>query len=58
MMPSRKWFAAQFTMLVGLAVMFLTGDTTVTDSEIIATGTWLVQAVTSWLVPNAPVVAS
>lgn len=32
-MPSRKWFAAQFTTFVGLGLMLVTGDLAVTDPE-------------------------
>jgi hypothetical protein len=50
--PTRKWIAAQVTALVGVILMLVTGDTTVTDPEKVAIGTFVVQAVTTYLVPN------
>lgn len=50
--PTRKWIAAQITALVGVILMLVTGDTTVTDPEKVAIGTFIVQAVTTYLVPN------
>ena len=50
--PTRKWIAAQITALVGLALMLLTGDSTITDPEKVAIGTYIVQAATTYLVPN------
>lgn len=50
--PTRKWIAATITAAVGLALALLTGDPEVTDPEKVLIGTFIVQAVTSWLVPN------
>jgi hypothetical protein len=52
LLPTRKWVVAEVAALVGLAVMLLTGDATVTDPEKVAIGTFIVQAVTTWLTPN------
>ena len=51
--PTKKWIVAQVTALGGLAIMLLTGDSEVTDPEIIAVVTFFVQAIATYLVPNA-----
>lgn len=45
--------AAQVTAIGGLVIMLVTGDTTVTDPEKVAVATFVVQAITTYLVPNA-----
>lgn len=52
--PTQKWIASTVIGAVGLAVMLLTGDREhITDPEIIAIGTFVVQRVGAWLVPNS-----
>jgi hypothetical protein len=50
--PTRKWWAARITAAGALAVMLLTGDTEVTDPEIVAIIGFVVEGLVSWLVPN------
>ena len=50
--PTRKWWAAFITGLVGLGVMLLTGDSAVTDPEKVAIGAFITERAVSWLVPN------
>lgn len=50
--PTRKWLAAQITAAVGVILMLVTGDPAVTDPEKVAIGTFIVQALTTYLVPN------
>lgn len=51
-LPTKKWWAATATGAVGLAVMLLTGDSEITDPEIVALGTFASQRFVAWLVPN------
>lgn len=52
--PTTKWLVATLTGAVGLLVMLLTGDRShVTDPEVIAIGTFLVQRIAAWVVPNS-----
>lgn len=53
LIPTKKWIVATVTGVVGLGLMLLTGDPTVTDPEKIALGTFLVQRVAAWAYPNA-----
>ena len=50
--PTRKWLAQVVTGAIGLAVMLLTGDSEITDPEIVAIGSWLVAALASYIYPN------
>jgi len=50
--PARKWWAATVTGAIGLAVMLLTGDPTVTDPEIVAIGSYAAAQASAWLLPN------
>jgi hypothetical protein len=52
-LPTRKWFAAEVTAAGTLAVMLLTGDKTVTDPEVVAIVGFVVQALTTFFLPNA-----
>lgn len=53
-MPTRKWLAARVTAAGALAVMLLTGDSSVSDPETVAIIGFCVEGVVSYLVPNAP----
>lgn len=50
--PSRKWVAATVTGAVGLAVMFLTGDSAVTDPEVVAVGSYVSAQTVAYFLPN------
>lgn len=50
--PTRKWVVAQVSAVVGLVLMLITGDPTITDPEKVAIGTFVVQAVATYLTPN------
>lgn len=51
-LPTRKWLAAEATAAGTLAVMLLTGDSEVTDPEVIAIVGFVVQAFTTYWLPN------
>lgn len=51
-MPTRKWWAATITGILGLSIMILTGDSAITDPEVIAIGTFVGQRAVAWLIPN------
>jgi uncharacterized membrane protein YjjB (DUF3815 family) len=54
-MPTKKWWVATLTGIVGLGVMLLTGDTShFADAEKVAIGTFLVQRIAAWATPNDP----
>jgi hypothetical protein len=48
----RKWLAAEATAAGTLAIMLLTGDKTVTDPEVVAIVGFVVQAATTYFLPN------
>lgn len=50
--PTRKWWAATVTGVVGLIVMLLTGDNTVTDPEIVAIGGFVSAQAVAYFLPN------
>lgn len=50
--PTRKWWVAFVTGAVGLALMLLTGDSTITDPEKVAIGSFLTAQFAAWLLPN------
>ena len=50
--PTRKWWAAAVTGAVGLAVMLLTGDSEVTDPEIVAIGGYVSAQAAAYFLPN------
>ena len=50
--PTRKWWAATVTGAVGLAVMFLTGDSAVTDPEVVAVGSYVSAQTVAYFLPN------
>lgn len=50
--PTRKWIAAQVTLGMGVVLMLVTGDPEISDPEKVAIGTFIAEAVVSWLVPN------
>lgn len=53
-LPTRKWWAAEVAALGTLAVMLLTGNRdVVSDEEIVALVGFAVQAVGTYLIPNA-----
>lgn len=49
--PTRKWFVAQVTALGGIAIMAVTTGTW-DQEETVAGITWVVQALSTWSVPN------
>lgn len=51
-LPTHKWWAATVTAGGGLAVMLLTGDRSVSDPEVVACVTFVVQRAVAYLVPN------
>lgn len=53
-MPTRKWWAATIVGAIGLATMLLTGDSAISDPEIVALGTFGAQRVVAYLTPNDP----
>ena len=50
--PTRKWWAATVTGAIGLGVMLLTGDSEVTDPEIVAIGGYVAAQATAFFLPN------
>jgi len=52
-LPTRKWIAAQVTALAAIAVMYITTGAWDTEESVALIG-WLVQAATTYLVPNEP----
>jgi hypothetical protein len=50
--PTRKWIAQTVTGAIALVVMLLTGDSALSDPEIVAVGGWASAAVAGYLLPN------
>lgn len=50
--PTRKWWAATVTGLVGLVVMLLTGDSAITDPEVVAIGGFVSAQAVAYFLPN------
>lgn len=52
MKPTRKWFAARITAVAAIAIMLLTGDSEVTDPEIVAIIGFIAESLASYVYPN------
>lgn len=52
-MPSRKWIVAQVTALGAIATMYITTQSWDQEESVAVIG-WIVQAVSTYLVPNDP----